>query len=119
MKQLRTKDLFLHVLLYQEEGSIIAHCLDLDLMGDGKTASAALKRLFGVIEHHIACLIADGRLDDLYFPAPIKYWKKFSQAKPLGAFNYGPKRSKIDLPRLPIHQMAAMNLHFQEMEKAV
>ena len=83
MKAMETVSAVLNVLLYKEDGRWFAHCLEYDLLGDGKTWRTAVKRLLGVIDTQIEFIKENDNLDKLYHPAPPEYWEKLSRARPL------------------------------------
>jgi len=116
MKEARSEENFFRVVIYKEDDSWIAHCLELDLVADAKSVKTALKRLGGVIVAQIEHLTAEDRLDELYFPAPLEYWKRLQGAKPLGTFALRSESKTFDnVPaRLPSSEMARMNLKYEE-----
>lgn len=77
-------DFNLDVLLYREDGQWVAHCLQLDLVEAGTTATEAEDALAGVIQHHIQWAIEDDDMENLFRPAPPETWKRFFTAKPDG-----------------------------------
>jgi len=78
----KTDEDTLRFLIYKEDGVVFAHCLEMDLLADGKNIREAIERLLGVIEHHINCLIEDDALEQFYNPAPLEYWRMFSTLSP-------------------------------------
>ncbi len=68
------------------QGSFVAHCLELDLIGEGRTPKKAIIELIQAIEIQIeACENAS----QLFFPAPASVWQKFKQARNAGRFILG------------------------------
>ena len=58
------------------DGVYVAHCLELDLIGEGATPQAAIAELIQAIEIQI------GMCDEpsqFFFPAPGKVWKQYNQ----------------------------------------
>jgi hypothetical protein len=72
--------LFIRVLLYQEEGEVCAHALELDLLGYGKTEDQAVAELFEAIQCQIS--FAQTKNDDsiLRFPAPQEFFDRWDAA---------------------------------------
>lgn len=71
----------LHIILYSEDGGEIAHCLEFDLVAQGKSKSEALKNLLDAIELQVDFALDTNTLDKLYNPAPAEYWNLPNQAK--------------------------------------
>ncbi len=72
----------LHVLIYKEEDNYIAHCLELDMLGDGTTQEEALKTMRNLVEAQIEFHFKQGIEDKLFHPAPAEYWNKLLKAEP-------------------------------------
>ena len=63
------------------KGFFVAHCLELDLIGEGKTPEKAIIELMQAIEIQIeAC----ENPSQLFFPAPASVWQRFKQARHAG-----------------------------------
>jgi hypothetical protein len=63
------------------KGLLVAHCLELDLIGEGVTLQDAVVELKRAIELQIeACK----SLSQLFFPAPASVWQKYKQARNAG-----------------------------------
>lgn len=73
-------DVGVRVLIYQEEGQICAHALELDLLGYGKTESEAVSRLLEAIRSQMS--FARSKNDDsiLAFPAPREFYDRWETA---------------------------------------
>jgi hypothetical protein len=67
-------DVGVRVLIYQEEGQLCAHALELDLLGYGKTESEAVSQLLEAIRCQIS--FARSKNDDsiLAFHAPREFY---------------------------------------------
>jgi hypothetical protein len=63
-------ELFLRVLGYKENDSWMAHCLEMDLVGSGRTFQEALRELSDLIDAQICFSIFKGNPSLLYHPAP-------------------------------------------------
>ena len=63
----------------QVRKGLIAHSLDLDIMGTGNSIQEALDELLELIEHHIqVCQEHDAQFE---FPAPEEVWEKYEIAR--------------------------------------
>lgn len=63
------------------KGFFVAHCLELDLIGEGKTPRKAIVELIQAIELQIeAC----DNVSQLFFLAPASVWQGFKQAHNAG-----------------------------------
>lgn len=75
MKKLRIP---LRVVFYQEDGDWIAHCLEFDLLGDGKTKEEAARQLGGAIETQVGCFLENRNIHNLFMPAPAEIQSRFA-----------------------------------------
>ncbi|KKL81012.1 hypothetical protein LCGC14_1999040 [marine sediment metagenome] len=64
------------------DGTFVAHCLELDLIGEGKTPKKAIVELLKVIETQIE--LCEKSSAQLFFPAPGSIWQKYMYAKKAG-----------------------------------
>jgi len=71
----------IRVVLYQEDGRWIAHCLEFDLLGDGATQEDALQCLKGAIQTQIDAVVDHDSLESLYFPAEGKYFRMYAEGR--------------------------------------
>lgn len=72
-----------NILTYREDGSFVAHCLELDLVECAENADQAVQNLIDVIGFQIACAIRDDDLEHLFRSAPLEVWKRMFSAKPV------------------------------------
>lgn len=74
------KSMLLRACIYPSpdiNGFFVAHCLELDLIGEGKTPKKAILELIRAIELQIeAC----DNMSQLSFLAPASVWQRFKQA---------------------------------------
>lgn len=105
----------IRILIYRENGHWMAHCLEFDLLADGKSMPDAVRRLIGVIDTHIGYLRENDLMDQLYHPAPLKFWNMLSKAKYIGEIKVPKKRPKIEIPKtsLPVHRMAKLLIDYR------
>ena len=78
----------LHILIEKEEDLYTAHCLEFDIVSDGKTQKDAINNLTDSIIDHISFCMQMGNLDKIENRAPKEYWDKF----------YSTKRKKLSQP---------------------
>ncbi len=65
-----------------EQGHYIAHCLELDVLGEGGSVEEAMSNLLEVIETQLESC-QDNKAQLVYF-APSEVWKKYNIAKKSG-----------------------------------
>ena len=63
------------------DGLFVAHCLELDLIGEGPTPREAIVELIQAIELQIEACKSPSQF---FFPAPAGVWQKYKQAKHAG-----------------------------------
>ena len=63
------------------KGHFVAHCLELDLIGEGKTPKKAIVELIQAIEIQIEACESPSQF---FFPAPASVWQRFKQAHTAG-----------------------------------
>ncbi|MBU0566827.1 hypothetical protein KJ693_05140 [bacterium] len=71
----------LHILLDKEDNIQIAHCLEFDIVAQGKDRNEAIQNLLDAVELQVKYAIETDNLDNLYHPAPAEYWQKLVRAK--------------------------------------
>ena len=64
----------IHILLYSEEDIQVAHCLEFDLVAQGKRKIEALRNLLDAIDMQINFALENNDLASLFTPAPAEYW---------------------------------------------
>jgi len=69
------RKLDVHILLYSEYDISIAHCLEFDIVAQGKKKIEALKNLLDAIELQISFALENNDLVSIFNPAPAEYWK--------------------------------------------
>ena len=73
--------LHLSVLIQQENKRFIAHCLDLDIAGEGNTPEEAVKELSELINEQIFFAINNDMEELLVHPAPKEDWLLYVKRK--------------------------------------
>ena len=76
----RIYNLQIRVLVYQEGGQFVAHALEMDLLGYGRTEKSAVKELCSLIDSQLS--FARFKNDDslLAFPAAKEYFERWETA---------------------------------------
>jgi len=69
---------FLHYLVDESEGAVVAHCLDYDLVVAADTQKEAIRRLHFLVRCHVETSRKKCTPSALYHRAPDEYWEKFS-----------------------------------------
>lgn len=76
--------LYLDVLITQEEGQFVAHCLQLDLVATAKSYEEVRKDIIDIIKTYLEYAYEYDKRDNLFVPAPPKAWEKFFDSKSKG-----------------------------------
>jgi len=74
----------LHVLIYPAPdlaGQWVAHCLDLDLVSQGSSATHALEMIAEAVQLSVQWAIEEGRPPLEMRPAPAEEWDRFEKNK--------------------------------------
>jgi len=66
------------VLLYRENPYWIAHCLETDLVAEGKTVAEAVDNLIDISNVQIQSALDEGDLASLFSPAPADVWRMYA-----------------------------------------
>ncbi|MEI8375933.1 MAG: hypothetical protein WCJ35_24175 [Planctomycetota bacterium] len=80
-------DISLRVVFYKDGGRWIAHCLEFDLLGDGRTKEKALESLTASIDLQLDESFKHGNPSNLFSPAPSEAWEMFALGKDTAAGN--------------------------------
>lgn len=75
------KKLFLNVLMYKEAGKWVAHCLEMDLKGFGKTKNLAFLGLKDLVEMQISFAYFKNDPNLIWHPADPHYFQIFGQIR--------------------------------------
>ena len=70
----------LRVVLYQDQGVWIAHCLEFDLLGDGPTKEEAARQLEKAIATQFESFLENKDINNLFSPAPAEIQRMFAEA---------------------------------------
>jgi hypothetical protein len=96
MKNTPTFDLSLRAVIYREGDMHLAHCLELDLAGEGNTRAEAVKTLIELIQIQVEAALADGDISSIFRPAPAEYWRLFTQAEPVPSSRLGRLAGRLE-----------------------
>jgi len=66
----------------EEPRKYVAHCLELDVVAVAKTRPKAILLLKELITDLFAAAMEDDSLDQVFTPAPTKYWRMLAKAQP-------------------------------------
>ncbi len=99
------KSMLFRVCLYLSpdiEGVFVAHCLELDLIGEGNTPEEAIIELIQAIELQVETCESPSQL---FFPAPGWVWKRYKESKRAG---------RVVLQRIIDHALQSLpQLHYK------
>ena len=70
----------LRAVVYREGDWWLAHCLELDIVSEGKTAVAALSDVMDLCRLQVETAINDGDLESVFRAAPPRIWARFARA---------------------------------------
>jgi predicted RNase H-like HicB family nuclease len=71
----------IRIVLYQQDGDWIAHCLEFDLCGDGNTQKEALDNLDRAISIQIEESVVHDNAANLFSPADARIFQMFAEGK--------------------------------------
>ena len=70
-------NIFVHVVIDKDVNLYNAHCLEFDIVVDGKTIKEVKENILEAIINHVTFCIAYDNMDKILNPAPSEYWNKF------------------------------------------
>jgi len=92
-----TAQTVLHVVLYEDEGLVIAQCLEYDFGGEGATEEAAIASLKNLyVGYHVVARHLKQEPFAGHPPAPQEFWKMWDERRAAGK-----SARVISLPPLP------------------
>lgn len=73
----------LHILVIDDKDKkvFLAHCLDMDIVTQGKTASDSIVELKELVVTQIEYCLENDMLDSLFRPAPKEYWDTYYRSQ--------------------------------------
>ena len=98
------RSLSLRVLGYVEDNKWIAHCLELDLVGEGRSFPDACRHLHELIDMQVSFAVFKKNPDLLYHEAPHEYFTLFErlQREAIEMFPRVPRGGKHRIANLPL-----------------
>lgn len=84
------------ILIKEEEGMFIAHCLELDIVATSDSDKHALDDIVDLVRIQVEYAFDNDNLQHLYHPAPRDVWEEFFTCKE--AQRYTIKRAEDDSP---------------------
>jgi hypothetical protein len=73
----------LSAIVYRESGFWLAHCLELDIVGEGRDAADAVRTLMPLCDLQIGVAIEEGDLQSIFRAAPPEIWKLYASGTEL------------------------------------
>lgn len=70
----------LHVLIHEENGVWVAHCLEMDIVTAHKEQSTVENDIIDLIRAQIESAIEHGNMENIFKPAPSEDWAKLYSA---------------------------------------
>ena len=77
--QLETLRVPLRIVFYKDDDTtVVAHCLEFDLIGHGDTHEQAIESLCNAINIQVEETLETGNVENLFNPAPGEYFRMFA-----------------------------------------
>jgi len=89
----------LDILVYQEEGKWVGHCMQLDVVGTGDTQTAAYEEAVHLSVAQLQYAYDHDSLEQLFRPPEPGLLGKLFAAKSCGTLRLSPFQTVTDLPR--------------------
>jgi predicted RNase H-like HicB family nuclease len=93
----------LSAIIYREDDTWLAHCLEMDIVAEGETPGKAWRDLDDLCKLQINIALEEGDLESIFRPAPSEIWKLFW----LGELKDLPRK-----PFKPVNRFEARELEF-------
>ena len=77
-----------NILIKEEDGMFVAHCLELDIVAVAKTLDQVQEEIISLIRAQIDYAFSNNNLDNLYHPAPKEVWAELKKCKELQEKKY-------------------------------
>jgi len=100
----------LHILLTEENGVIVARCLDFTVSSHGDDEKSALQALADSIKEYILTAVENGAVNTIYDPAHNKYWRMYNELETRQSsksLKISIKKSLASVPHDHLQQTAA------------
>jgi hypothetical protein len=76
----------LRVVVYHENGTWLAHCLEMDIVAEGENPQEAMKDLVDLCNLQVRVALEEGDLESVVRPAPPGIWKMFFMGEEMPGF---------------------------------
>src|SRR4051794_290159 len=86
-------------IVYREGDAWISHCLELDIVAEGRTPKDATKNALDLCVFQISTAIENSDLESVFRPAPARFWNLF--------YSGIPKKKLPSTHRLPVRRFEA------------
>lgn len=86
----------LNVLVYEEEGEWIAHCLQMDIVTANKDKEAVQDDIIDLIKTHVIYAFENDNMAHIFKPAPPEEWEKLSHFQRCGVRKFTIKTPRRD-----------------------
>ncbi|MDP2167964.1 MAG: hypothetical protein Q8J64_06510 [Thermodesulfovibrionales bacterium] len=70
----------LHVLIYEEDGVWVAHCLEMDIIASDPAQGKVEKDIIDLIRAQLVFAHEHGNMENIFTPAPPEDWAKLFNA---------------------------------------
>ena len=109
---MRTLRIPLRAVFYRESDVWLAHCLEMDLVGDGASPEEAIKQLSEAVSIQVQTSIEHNNLANLFQPADAGFFEMFAAGKDSaqGLLNIEMKGVKIE--RMDTREYENADEHF-------
>src|SRR5437879_2928025 len=95
----------LSAIIYREDDCWLAHCLEMDIVAEGKNLIDAWRNLDDLCTLQVKVALEVGDLESIFKPAPAEFWKMFW----IGKEREMPRKHKTFKP---INRFEARELEF-------
>ncbi len=88
----------LRAVFYKESGVWFSHCLEMDVLGHGKTKTDALKMMAEAVNLQIVTSIENKNPANIFMPADARYFEMFASGKDvaIGELQLGETTKRYD-----------------------
>ena len=88
MENIKETSFSTNILIKEEDGVFVAHCLELDIVAVGETLDQARKDIVDLVSAQIDYAFANDNIQNLFYPAPPEIWDQFFSCKEQTENNY-------------------------------
>ena len=77
----RATPIKLNILIYEEDGEWVAHCLQMDIVTTNDSEDSVKEDIIDLIKFHIICAIENDNVGYIFKMAPPEEWEKYLQSQ--------------------------------------